>query len=164
MTGVFWVSELEPDEIEAGRAYKEARTDPDAGRLTWAEAWEDVAELRGYLADALRALLALWQALNGAEFILGQAVDGLDEVLAQVAVGTENVTRRDVDAALTAMLEAHVRSQAIATIGAGHYEVQIPFGTLTERHGRLVRLEEKLLPLVGRKTEGGEGEPNEIGD
>ena len=96
----------EPDEIEAGRAYEEAQADPDAGRLTLAEAQAEVADLRGYLADALRALLAFWQALNGAEFILGQAVDGLDEVLAQVAVGTENVTRRDVDAALTAMLEA----------------------------------------------------------
>ncbi len=49
------------------------------------------------------------------------------------------VTRVD----LTAMLDAHRRSQCAATIGVGRYQVQIPFGTLTEKKGRLLAIEEK---------------------
>ena len=53
------------------------------------------------------------------------------------------ITRAD----LTAMLEAHVRSRCTATIGVGPYEVQLPFGAVTQRAGRLVELQEK--PKVG---------------
>jgi len=49
------------------------------------------------------------------------------------------ITRVD----LSAMLEAHSRSRCAATIGVGPYEVQLPFGTISERGGRLLALEEK---------------------
>jgi dTDP-glucose pyrophosphorylase len=49
------------------------------------------------------------------------------------------VTRAD----LSAMLEAHAASGCAATMAVGPYEVQLPFGAVTERAGRLVSLEEK---------------------
>ena len=49
------------------------------------------------------------------------------------------VTRADV----SAMLEAHAASGCAATIAVGPYEVQLPFGAVTERSGRLLALEEK---------------------
>jgi dTDP-glucose pyrophosphorylase len=58
------------------------------------------------------------------------------------------VTRADI----SAMLEAHAASGCAATIAVGPYEVQLPFGAVTERAGRLVSLEEKpaLRFLVNR--------------
>jgi dTDP-glucose pyrophosphorylase len=44
---------------------------------------------------------------------------------------------------LTAMINTHVQGNHAATIGVGPYQVQIPFGTVTERGGHLVSLEEK---------------------
>jgi dTDP-glucose pyrophosphorylase len=44
---------------------------------------------------------------------------------------------------VTAMLGAHAETNAVATIGVGLYEVQIPFATVVEKAGRLVALEEK---------------------
>jgi dTDP-glucose pyrophosphorylase len=44
---------------------------------------------------------------------------------------------------LTAMLEAHASSHHAATIGVGWYQVQIPFGAVTEEGGRLISLQEK---------------------
>jgi len=49
------------------------------------------------------------------------------------------ITRAD----LTAMLEAHMQGKCAATIGVGPYELQIPFGAVTQQAGRLVALEEK---------------------
>jgi NDP-sugar pyrophosphorylase family protein len=49
------------------------------------------------------------------------------------------VTRVD----MTAMLEAHTQSKCAATVAVGPYQAQIPFGTVTERDGFLVALEEK---------------------
>lgn len=51
----------------------------------------------------------------------------------------DQVTQVDV----SAMLETHVRSGNLATMGVGPHQVQIPFATVTERDGQLVRLEEK---------------------
>jgi len=44
---------------------------------------------------------------------------------------------------LTAMLDAHARTGHAATIGVGSYQVQLPFGKVTERGGQLIALEEK---------------------
>jgi dTDP-glucose pyrophosphorylase len=44
---------------------------------------------------------------------------------------------------LTAMLEAHAHGGHAATIGVGSYQVQLPFGKVTERAGQLIALEEK---------------------
>ena len=44
---------------------------------------------------------------------------------------------------VTALLAAHAGTNVAATIGIGLYEVQIPFGTVVEKAGRLVALEEK---------------------
>jgi len=44
---------------------------------------------------------------------------------------------------VSAMLDTHVQGQHAATLGVGPYQVQIPFGTVTERNGVLVALEEK---------------------
>jgi dTDP-glucose pyrophosphorylase len=58
------------------------------------------------------------------------------------------VTRADI----SAMLEAHAASGCAATMAVGPYEVQLPFGAVTERAGRLVSLEEKpaIRRLVNR--------------
>jgi dTDP-glucose pyrophosphorylase len=47
----------------------------------------------------------------------------------------------DVD--LTAMLSAHLQNNYSATMGVGSYQVQVPFGTVTERDGQLLSIEEK---------------------
>jgi dTDP-glucose pyrophosphorylase len=47
----------------------------------------------------------------------------------------------DVD--LTAMLCAHIENNYSATMGVGSYQVQVPFGTVTERGGQLLSIEEK---------------------
>jgi dTDP-glucose pyrophosphorylase len=44
---------------------------------------------------------------------------------------------------LTAMINTHVQGGHAATIGVGPYQIQIPFGTVTERGGHLIALEEK---------------------
>ena len=44
---------------------------------------------------------------------------------------------------LTAMIEAHNRSKCLATIGVGPYQLQVPFGTVSEQGGRLLSLVEK---------------------
>lgn len=49
------------------------------------------------------------------------------------------VTRVD----LTGMVEAHQKSDAVATIGVGPYQTRMPFGIVKARDGRLVALEEK---------------------
>ena len=53
---------------------------------------------------------------------------------------------------LTKMLEYHERQRAAATIGIGPYQVQLPYGTVIERDGRLVALQEKpnISVLVNR--------------
>ena len=53
---------------------------------------------------------------------------------------------------LTEMLATHERSKCVATVGVGPYQVQIPFGAVTEHGGRLVSLEEKptLNLLINR--------------
>lgn len=48
---------------------------------------------------------------------------------------------------LTAMLDHHRQTGAAATIGAGPYKLQVPFGTITEKDGQLMSLEEK--PSIG---------------
>lgn len=55
----------------------------------------------------------------------------------------DQVTRVD----LSAMLEHHRVSGASATIGAGPYKFQFPYGVITEKNGRLVSLQEK--PSIG---------------
>lgn len=49
------------------------------------------------------------------------------------------VTRANV----TELLDSHSRSKCVATIGVGPYQVQIPFGTVTEEGGRLISIAEK---------------------
>jgi dTDP-glucose pyrophosphorylase len=44
---------------------------------------------------------------------------------------------------ISAMINRHVQDQHVATVGVGPYQVQIPFGAVTEREGLLVALEEK---------------------
>lgn len=44
---------------------------------------------------------------------------------------------------LTAMISTHLQGDYAATIGVGPYQVKIPFGTVIEREGLLVALEEK---------------------
>ena len=51
----------------------------------------------------------------------------------------DQVTRAD----LTRMLEHHRLRRAVATIGVGPYQVEVPFGTVVERDGQLVGLQEK---------------------
>lgn len=51
----------------------------------------------------------------------------------------DQITRAD----LTAMLDYHRQAGAVATIGVGPYEVQVPYGTVTESSGRLMALQEK---------------------
>jgi len=51
----------------------------------------------------------------------------------------DQITRAD----LTAMLEHHARAGAVATIGAGSYEVELPYGIIAATEGRLVSLQEK---------------------
>lgn len=60
----------------------------------------------------------------------------------------DQVTRAD----LTAMLDRHRRDGAVATIGVGPYQHDVPFGTVTEQGGRLVSLQEKpsISVLVNR--------------
>jgi dTDP-glucose pyrophosphorylase len=47
----------------------------------------------------------------------------------------------DVD--LTAMMNTHLQNGNSATMGVGPYQLQIPFGTVTERDGQLLSIEEK---------------------
>jgi dTDP-glucose pyrophosphorylase len=47
----------------------------------------------------------------------------------------------DVD--LTAMLDVHVQNRNSATMGVGSYQVQIPFGAVTEKNGQLLSIDEK---------------------
>ena len=65
-----------------------------------------------------------------------------------LVLNADLVTRADV----TAMLEAHADSGHAATVGVGSYQVQLPFGRVTEHAGRLIALEEKpqLSFLVNR--------------
>ncbi len=53
---------------------------------------------------------------------------------------------------LTTMLEVHVKNAWTATVGIGPYQVQVPFGTVRERNGRLLAFEEKptINMLVNR--------------
>jgi dTDP-glucose pyrophosphorylase len=44
---------------------------------------------------------------------------------------------------LSGMLEHHRRQRAVATIGVGPYQVEVPFGIVVEHDGRLVGLQEK---------------------
>lgn len=44
---------------------------------------------------------------------------------------------------LSGMLDQHYRQRAVATIGVGPYQVDVPFGTVIERDGLLVAMEEK---------------------
>jgi len=50
----------------------------------------------------------------------------------------------DID--LTAMLDIHLQNRNSATMGVGSYQIQIPFGTVTESDGQLLSIEEK--PIV----------------
>ncbi len=56
-----------------------------------------------------------------------------------VVLNGDQVMRMD----LTAMLDHHRREGAAATIAVGPYQVEVPFGTIVERDGRLVELQEK---------------------
>jgi NDP-sugar pyrophosphorylase family protein len=65
-----------------------------------------------------------------------------------VVLNGDQVTGAD----LTAMLEHHRNVRAAATIGVGPYQVQIPFGAITEENGRVTAIKEKpsLSVLVSR--------------
>ena len=65
-----------------------------------------------------------------------------------VVLNGDQVMRAD----LTAMLEQHRRDGAVATIAVGPYDIQVPFGAVTESNGRLVTLQEKpsISVLVNR--------------
>ena len=52
------------------------------------------------------------------------------------------VTQIDV----TRLLEFHAREQAVATLAARHYQVDIPFGVVTQRDNVLLELQEKPSP------------------
>jgi dTDP-glucose pyrophosphorylase len=56
-----------------------------------------------------------------------------------VVLNGDQVMRAD----LSGMIEQHAREGAMATIGVGPYQVEVPFGTVIERDGRLVGLQEK---------------------
>ena len=56
-----------------------------------------------------------------------------------VVLNGDQVMRVD----LSAMLDYHRQQGAVATIAVGPYQVEVPFGTVVERDGRLVGLQEK---------------------
>lgn len=56
-----------------------------------------------------------------------------------LVMNADLVTRAD----LSAMLDAHAASGCTATVGAGPYAMQLPFGAIEEKAGRLVSLVEK---------------------
>jgi dTDP-glucose pyrophosphorylase len=56
-----------------------------------------------------------------------------------VVLNGDQVMRVD----LSGMLDHHRRQRAAATIGVGPYKVEVPFGTVIERDGCLVELQEK---------------------
>ena len=56
-----------------------------------------------------------------------------------VVLNGDQVMRVD----LSGMLEHHSDQRAIATIGIGPYQFEVPFGTVIERDGRLIGLQEK---------------------
>jgi len=51
----------------------------------------------------------------------------------------DQITNLDV----SALLESHAGSGCVATLSVGPFRVTIPYGTVTERNGRLIALEEK---------------------
>jgi dTDP-glucose pyrophosphorylase len=71
---------------------------------------------------------------GGALSLLRRPVD--DPVL---VLNGDQITHVDV----TAILASHAAGGCAATIGVGPYQVQIPFGTVADRDGRLLSIEEK---------------------
>jgi dTDP-glucose pyrophosphorylase len=59
-----------------------------------------------------------------------------------IVMNGDLVTQVDI----SRLLQFHGRSQAAATLAARHYQVEIPFGVVSERNGELVELAEKPTP------------------